>query len=57
MDGDSPDLKAFAKYAKSNEYCLIVDEAHAVGVLGNNGEGMVPLLKLEKDVFARTVTF
>ncbi|MEO9478233.1 MAG: aminotransferase class I/II-fold pyridoxal phosphate-dependent enzyme [Maribacter dokdonensis] len=57
MDGDSPDLKTFAKYAKSNEYCLIVDEAHAVGVLGNNGEGMVPLLKLEKDVFARTVTF
>ncbi|WP_396633069.1 aminotransferase class I/II-fold pyridoxal phosphate-dependent enzyme [Maribacter sp. R86514] len=57
MDGDTPDLKAFAKYAKSNDYNLIVDEAHAVGVLGKNGEGLIPELKLEKDVFARTVTF
>ena len=57
MDGDTPDLKAFAKYAKSNDYNLIVDEAHAVGVLGKNGEGIIPELKLEKDVFARTVTF
>ncbi|WP_405412279.1 aminotransferase class I/II-fold pyridoxal phosphate-dependent enzyme [Maribacter sp. Asnod1-A12] len=57
MDGDTPDLKAFAKYAKSNTYNLIVDEAHAVGVLGKNGEGLIPELKLEKDVFARTVTF
>lgn len=57
MDGDTPDLKAFAKYAKSNDYNLIVDEAHAVGVIGKNGEGIIPELKLEKDVFARTVTF
>ncbi|WP_036157190.1 aminotransferase class I/II-fold pyridoxal phosphate-dependent enzyme [Maribacter forsetii] len=57
MDGDTPDLKAFAKYAKSNGYNLIVDEAHAVGVLGKIGEGLIPELKLEKDVFARTVTF
>lgn len=57
MDGDSPDLKAFAKYSKSNGYYLIVDEAHAVGVFGDYGEGLVPSLKLEKDVFARTVTF
>ncbi len=57
MDGNTPDLKAFAKYAKSNDYNLIVDEAHAVGVLGKNGEGLIPELKLEKDVFARTVTF
>ena len=57
MDGDTPDLKAFAKFAKSNGYRLIVDEAHAVGVLGSNGEGLIPDLKLEKDIFARTVTF
>ncbi|TDS12692.1 8-amino-7-oxononanoate synthase [Maribacter caenipelagi] len=57
MDGDTPDLKVFAKFTKSNGYRLIVDEAHAVGVLGSNGEGLIPDLKLEKDVFARTVTF
>ena len=57
MDGDTPDLKEFAKFTKSNNYHLIVDEAHAVGVLGSNGEGLIPELGLEKDVFARTVTF
>ncbi|MGJ8714974.1 MAG: aminotransferase class I/II-fold pyridoxal phosphate-dependent enzyme [Maribacter stanieri] len=57
MDGDSPDLKALAKFSKSNGYNLIVDEAHAVGVLGKNGEGLITELGLENDVFARTVTF
>ncbi|WP_405400558.1 aminotransferase class I/II-fold pyridoxal phosphate-dependent enzyme [Maribacter sp. Asnod2-G09] len=57
MDGDTPDLKAFAKFTTANEYHLIVDEAHAVGVSGSNGEGLIPELGLEKDVFARTVTF
>jgi len=57
MDGDSPDLKALAKFSKSNGYSLIVDEAHAVGVLGKNGEGLIAELGLENDVFARTVTF
>lgn len=57
MDGDSPDLKALAKFSKSNGYNLIVDEAHAVGVLGKNGEGLIAELGLENYVFARTVTF
>jgi len=57
MDGDTPDLKALAKFSTLNAYHLIVDEAHAVGVLGKNGEGLITQLKLEKDVFARTVTF
>lgn len=57
MDGDTPDLKAFVEYTKSVGFRLIIDEAHAVGVLGVNGEGMVAELGLEKDVFARTVTF
>ena len=57
MDGDSPDLKALTKFSKSNGYNLIVDEAHAVGVLGKNGEGLIAEQGLENDVFARTVTF
>lgn len=57
MDGDSPDLKDFVAYTKSNGFNLIVDEAHAVGVFGNNGEGLLAKLGLENEVFARTVTF
>jgi len=57
MDGDTPDLKALVAYTKTNGYYLIVDEAHAVGVHGTMGNGIIPQLKLEKEVFARTVTF
>ncbi|GGD78799.1 8-amino-7-oxononanoate synthase [Maribacter cobaltidurans] len=57
MDGDTPDLSAFIQYSKQNDYYLIVDEAHAVGTTGVNGEGLVPQLGIENDVFARTVTF
>ena len=57
MDGDSPDLKLFASYCKDNGYHLIVDEAHAVGVLGGNGEGLIQDLGLQDAVFARIITF
>lgn len=57
MDGDTPDLKAFAEYTTKNGYYLIVDEAHAVGCHGKNGEGIIAQLKLEQKVFARTITF
>ncbi len=57
MDGDTPDLKVFVKFCKENGYHLIVDEAHAVGVLGKNGKGLVQDLGLQDQVFARMVTF
>jgi len=57
MDGDTPDLKALVNYTKENGYHLIVDEAHAAGVLGKNGEGLISVLGLEQHIFARTVTF
>lgn len=57
MDGDSPDLKKIALLcAKHNAY-LIVDEAHALGVYGNRGEGLIQKLNLEHKIFARIVTF
>ncbi len=36
---------------------LIVDEAHAVGVFGHKGSGLVTQLKLQNKVFARLVTY
>jgi len=57
MDGD------LAKLAEINELCqkyeanLIVDEAHATGIFGIKGDGLVSLLGLENDVFARVITF
>jgi 8-amino-7-oxononanoate synthase len=57
MDGDMPDLKSFAGHCNEQGYRLIVDEAHAVGVLGKRGEGYLQALKLQEKVFARIVTF
>ncbi|GGD18396.1 aminotransferase class I/II-fold pyridoxal phosphate-dependent enzyme [Flavobacterium orientale] len=57
MDGDSPDLeKLVALTEKYNAY-LVIDEAHALGVFGENGEGLVQNLQLQDKVFARIVTF
>lgn len=57
MDGDSPDLLVISQICKNHSAYFIVDEAHAVGVFGENGEGLIQELKLEDDVFARLVTF
>lgn len=55
MDGDTPNLEAFANFAKANNCNLIIDEAHAVGVFGTNGSGLAT--KLNTPVFARIITF
>jgi 8-amino-7-oxononanoate synthase len=39
MDGDVPDLSAFIAVARRHRAWLMVDEAHAVGVLGPHGFG------------------
>ena len=55
MDGDSPDLKKMTQLANEFGAHLVVDEAHAVGVFGQNGVGLVQ--NQEVEVFARIVTF
>ncbi|OAQ38173.1 8-amino-7-oxononanoate synthase [Pedobacter psychrophilus] len=57
MDGDIAPLKEISALAKKFNANLIVDEAHALGVIGNNGLGLVQQLGLEKEVFARIHTF
>ncbi len=56
MDGDSPDLESLAKFCNEKRCHLIVDEAHAVGIFGE-GKGLICQLGLEKEVFARVITF
>lgn len=57
MDGDSPDLKKLSQINNKHKAHLVVDEAHAIGVFGERGTGIIQDLKLEKDVFARIITF
>ncbi|MBQ0734009.1 aminotransferase class I/II-fold pyridoxal phosphate-dependent enzyme [Aquimarina celericrescens] len=57
MDGDVPDLKGFVQFCKDNNCHLIVDEAHATGVFGKQGVGILQELGIEDQVFARINTF
>ncbi|PTX44734.1 8-amino-7-oxononanoate synthase [Christiangramia gaetbulicola] len=57
MDGDSPDLVQLMEIAERYNALTIIDEAHATGVLGDHGKGLVQDLKLEGKIFARIQTF
>jgi len=57
MDGDTPNLAELVELCNKFDCYLVVDEAHALGVFGDNGEGLVQMLSLQDAVFARIVTF
>lgn len=57
MDGDAPDLKALSEFCVKEGCYLVVDEAHAVGVFGRKGTGLVQELGLQEQIFARIITF
>jgi 8-amino-7-oxononanoate synthase len=57
MDGDQAPLAEMAAVCRRYGARLIVDEAHATGVVGQKGEGLVQALALEDDCFARIHTF
>jgi glycine C-acetyltransferase len=49
MDGDITPLKELIALAKKYDCILMIDEAHATGVLGENGRGALEHLGLEDD--------
>ena len=57
MDGDSPSLESIISLCENYGARLVVDEAHALGVFGSKGEGLVQAEGLQDKVFARVVTF
>ena len=57
MDGDMAPLTEIVSVCKKYHANLIVDEAHATGVFGGQGKGLVNQFGLEKQVFARVHTF
>ncbi|MEC5164907.1 8-amino-7-oxononanoate synthase [Flavobacterium sp. PL11] len=57
MDGDCPNLEELVSLSDKYHCYLVVDEAHALGVFGSKGEGLVQMLGLQDYVFARIMTF
>ena len=57
MDGDCPNMEELVAVSQKYGCYLVVDEAHALGVFGENGEGFVQMLNLQNQVFARIMTF
>ena len=57
MDGDSPDLEKLAQLSTKYNCNLVTDEAHALGVFGNIGQGLIQELQLQDQIFARIMTF
>ena len=56
MDGDLAPLAAIATLCDAHQALLVVDEAHATGVLGPHGSGLVSALGLGGQVDARMAT-
>ena len=57
MDGDCPNMEELVAVSEKYGCYLVVDEAHALGVFGSTGEGLVQMLGLQDQVFARIMTF
>ena len=57
MDGDIAPLEIIANLCNKYNAALIVDEAHATGVIGGKGEGEIQRQNLQAKCFARVHTF
>ena len=54
MDADGPDLRALRQICDDHGAALIVDEAHALGVLGPDGRGLCQEERVTPDVLIGT---
>ena len=54
MDADVPDLRALRQVSDAHGAALLVDEAHALGVLGPGGRGLCAEAGIEPDVLVGT---
>ena len=50
MDGDSPDLKSLADLSEEFGALIYLDEAHAAGIYGPGGSGLISKHKLQKRI-------
>ncbi len=57
MNGDIAPLKEIVEVAEANDAIVIVDEAHATGIFGDKGLGLVQALGLEKRIWCRVHTY
>ncbi len=57
MDGDTPNMEILVQLSEKYQALLVVDEAHALGVFGEKGEGVIQSQQLQDKVFARIMTF
>jgi 8-amino-7-oxononanoate synthase len=57
MDGDCPNLEELVGLCEKYNCLLVIDEAHALGVFGENGEGLVQSMDFHDKIFARIMTF
>lgn len=57
MDGDTCPLAAIVSLCEQYNAHLIIDEAHATGVVGEKGKGLVQQLDLQQKIFCRIHTF
>ena len=51
MDGDIAPLDNYNRICREYNVALIIDEAHAVGVFGENGSGLIEEYGIAQDVF------
>jgi 8-amino-7-oxononanoate synthase len=57
MDGDKAPLRDLVELKNKYNAEIILDEAHAGGVYGPHGNGLAVEMGIEKEIFARVITF
>ena len=57
MSGDFAPIRKIIDVCVKHGVYLVVDEAHAAGIFGRDGRGIVDVLGIQEKVFARLITF